>query len=95
MPPSITYGIPWYRRDDYARVLQIMADGDGLPPGYDEWQKLAEQAERMVRRQGGAPVRVPLDAEKFAAWCLARGLHVNGRARSLFASDPANWPGKH
>lgn len=91
-PRYIGTGIPWYRREDYPRVLKIMADGQDLPRTYDEWQERAEYAERMVREQGGIPVRVPLDPDKFCAWCVMRAMHVDGSARQEFAVDPANWP---
>lgn len=91
-PIYLGTGIPWYRRDDYARVLEIMADGQSLPRSYDDWEQRAEYAERMVREEGGFAIRVPLDAEKFRTWCMLRGLHVDSAARTEFASDMANWP---
>lgn len=93
--PIIGTGIPWYEREDYPRILEVMEDADFLPRSYDEWQERAEQAVRMVTQHGGIAVRVPLNAQKFRAWCILRGLHVDGRARQDFASNPANWPNKN
>ncbi len=34
---------PWYRRDDYALIREIMEDAeDTLPLTFDEWAKNAE-----------------------------------------------------
>jgi hypothetical protein len=43
-PPLIGTGIPWYKREDYPLILEIMEDADGLPATYDEWEELAEEA---------------------------------------------------
>ncbi len=93
--PIIGTGIPWYERDDYARILEVMEDADYLPGTYDAWQERAEQAVRMVTQSGGIAVRVPLNAKKFRAWCVLRRMHVDSSARQEFASDPANWPNKN
>lgn len=89
--PTIGVGIPWYRRDDYPRILEIMADSHVLSPTYDEWEKRAHIAERDVIASGRTPYRAYIDPDKFRAWCVMRGRDVDGSSRIKFASDPANW----
>lgn len=93
-PPYIGTGIPWYRRNDYPRILKIMVDGESLPPTFDEWEKRAKYAERE-RSAVGPVYRVEVRPEKFVAWCAERGLDVDADARMQFASNPANWPVGH
>lgn len=81
--------LPWYRRADYPRILQIMADADQLPVTYDKWLGRAEQMERHLARQGHATMRVNIDPDQFVAWCAASGQNIDNRARSLFASEAA------
>ena len=43
---------PWYRREDYARVREIMADGDRFPPSFDAWKKTAKKQMAEAKREG-------------------------------------------
>jgi len=43
---------PWYRREDYARVREIMADGDRFPPSFDAWEKTAKKQMGEAKREG-------------------------------------------
>ena len=38
---------PWYRREDYALIREIMEDGEDLPLAFDEWERL-ENRNRSV-----------------------------------------------
>lgn len=92
MPPLIGTGIPWYRREDYPRILEIMRDGDGLPGTYEEWEQLAEQAEREFGRPLAPAIRVYIDPDQFVTWCTMRGHNIDASGRMAFAGDPSNWP---
>lgn len=85
-------GLPWYRREDYPRILTVMADNYDLPRSFDEWEKRAHEAVKFVVREGGKPVRVEVKPDKFITYCSLRGLNVDAHGRQMFAADPANWP---
>jgi hypothetical protein len=87
--PIRAIGIPWYELEDYERVKTVMEDGHLLPNVYSLWRLKAEQAERQLRRQGNLVVRAHLRADEFAAWCKSRGLNIDAKARTQFASDIA------
>lgn len=89
---AIGTAIPWYRREQYADILRIMADSDLLPATFDQWQARAEQAVALIQREGGTPVFVEIDATTFPAWCRIRGLNIDAEARHLFVADTSNWP---
>lgn len=82
-------GIPWYEREDYRRVLEVMADADLLPPTYEKWRYKADRLERDIQRLGGIAIRAQIDPDAFVRWCAARGLNVDADARSQFASEAA------
>jgi hypothetical protein len=82
-------GMPWYRREDYPRILTIMTDADRLPVGFDEWEKKAEAFQRDIEGKGKIVVRAVIDPDTFPAWCGTRGKNVNSEGRSLFASEVA------
>ena len=88
-------GIAWYRESDYPRILQIMEDADLLHATFLEWQKAAEQAERMSERNGTPIIRAIIDPQEFPAWCRARGLNVDAGARMAFANEFARGLSKH
>jgi hypothetical protein len=88
MAPAIRgMGIPWYRREDYPRVLDIMADRDSLPPTFEVWRKLAGQVESDAKRRGLVVVRAVIDPDTFVAWCRARSLNVDANARVRFGNE--------
>jgi hypothetical protein len=80
-------GIPWYYRQDYRRILDIMEDAGSLPETYHGWLKLAEKAESDYKRQGFIVVRAIVDPSKFPAWAAARGLNVDAKARMQWANE--------
>ncbi len=82
-------GIPWYRREDYPRILRIMADADKLPPTWDKWFYRAEQFRHRVEKSRQVAVKAYIDPDEFPAWCEARGLNVDAQARMAFANEAA------
>lgn len=87
--PIRAIGIAWYSREDYPRVLDVMDDADKLPRTYDRWRELAEAGEGREKAAGHIVVRAVIEPEEFVAWCRARGLNVDSKARTLFASEVA------
>lgn len=82
-------GIPWYKRADYARILEIMADRDKLPETFDKWQSKAEQAERGAKAAGKLTVRAHIDPDNFVAWCAANGVELDSHGRNKWAAEIA------
>lgn len=85
--PIRAAGICWYRREDYARVLAVMADADKLPRDYDQFVKNAEAAEQRFRAQGWIVHRVDLDPDQFLAWCTARNVDADASARMAWGNE--------
>ena len=88
--PVRAVGIGWYYRQDYRRILEIMEDADKLPATYDQWLKSAETGERELKRAGHIVVRAVIEPEEFLAWCRARGLNVDAKARMQWGSEVAH-----
>ena len=83
-------GVPWYRRQDYARILEVMEDAHLLPPTFDKWLYRAEQALKQAVDRGVLPVKAYIDPDQFVAWCRDRGLNVDAAARMQFAAAVAH-----
>jgi hypothetical protein len=80
-------GIAWFNREDYPRILAIMADSHVLPTTYEAWFYRAERAERDAKRSGITVVRAIIDPAAFVAWCTREGLNVDANARMTFAAE--------
>ena len=82
-------GLAFYERDDYPRVLEVMADAHRLPATYDAFLRLFEQGERELLGKDAVVVRAVIKPDQFAAWCLDRHLSVASEARIRFANEVA------
>lgn len=78
-------GVPWYTRQNYKRILEVMSDAHVLPTTFDAWQHAAEKVLERARRRGATPVKALIDPETFPDWCRQRGLDADANARSQFA----------
>lgn len=87
-----TAGIPWYARESYDDIRRAMADAGSLPEDYAYWLSSAESVETAVASAGVRVVRVPLDLAAFLAWCEARAVPPDGKARSSYATEMAAEP---
>jgi hypothetical protein len=80
--PHVT---PWYRREDYDRVRELMDDGDRLPPTLDEWERVAKDQLAMAAANGIEIKPVILETRKISG-LLQGTVHGRGsKERSMFA----------
>lgn len=80
-------GVGWMSREGFARLAALCDDPRSFNLPYEDWRQLAEAAISGMRAQGLEVVRVELDPERFLAWCRARDLRPDGRARSAYARE--------
>lgn len=90
---AVVVGIPWYRREDWERLMEIFEDADILHDTFEDWRKDAGNTEGSLRRQGQIVVRAYIDPEAFPDWCRAKGVGIDAQARAQFASETAS--GEH
>jgi ribosomal protein S10 len=72
MTPLRAIGIPWYERETYRRILQIMEDATVLPATYEKWRYAADKFVRTAERSGAVVVRAIIDPDEFVGWCRYR-----------------------
>ena len=87
--PIRAVGLPWYRKEDFARLKAMMVDAAKLHDTWPKWHTAAQQAEEAYRRMGYTVVRAVLIPEDFAAFCHSHGLGFDAQARTQFASSIA------
>jgi hypothetical protein len=83
----VQVGIPWYRDDDWNALCAVFADRHDLHDDFRDWRRAAEKLEKQLRKSGHIVERVHIDPSSFPLWCAARGLNVDAKARSRFASE--------
>jgi hypothetical protein len=84
-------GFPWFHRKDYEELLKIFIDSDLMPKAYDEWILLAEEGLDRLIKDGLTVKKVNINPETFPAWCEAKGLNIDAKARIIFADDYIAW----
>jgi hypothetical protein len=77
--------IPWYRREEYGLIREVMDDGDEFPLTFDEWEKNAENERAAARREGVITTPVFIDSAEFFTFCDERKISPNSAARANFA----------
>ncbi len=76
---------PWFDRESYPRILDVMVDHDLLPQSYERWLKQAQRVLEKARREGERPIRAHIDPDRFLAWCTDNGMEPDSMARLAYA----------
>src|SRR5687767_5795446 len=77
-------GLPWYTRQNYPRVLEVMTDRESQPITYDRWLAQAERAIERARDAGYPTLKAHLDPDHFLIWCEERGMEPDNLARLAY-----------
>ena len=78
---------PWYRREEYALMREIMDDGEKLPLNFDECEKNAESERAAAKREGVTLISVFLDPDEFFTFCKEKKISPNRATAAAFASS--------
>ena len=85
--PARRIGLPWYRREDYQRIREMMTDRHNLALTYESWLAAAENNETVGREAGLNVSRILIEPEAFARWCLEKGVAPDSVARRDYAAE--------
>ena len=78
---------PWYRREDYALIREIMEDGETFPLAFDEWEKNAESERAAAKREGISIIPVFIEPHEFFLFCNEKKIPPNSATCAQFASS--------
>ena len=76
---------PWYRREDYDRIREIMDDGAKLPSTFDEWESRAKSQMAQAEASGIHIKPIIVNPDDFMAFCREKGIPRGSKERGLFA----------
>jgi hypothetical protein len=85
--PPRRIGLPWYSREDYPRIRDMMIDRHNLAPTYDAWLAAAENNETVGRQAGLQISRTMIEPDIFAKWCTEKGLEPDSAARIKYVAE--------
>ena len=80
-------GLPWYSRQDYPDIREMMADRHNLAPTYEQWLVAAENNESVGRQAGLEIVRILIEPSSFARWCAVQGFVPDSEARMRYVAE--------
>lgn len=82
--------IPWFENENsFIDLRSIMVDADTLPATYDKWLAWAEDLEKGHQRAGLRVIRAVIKRREFLAFCAARNLNIDGKARIAWGNHLA------
>ncbi|MBM1171721.1 hypothetical protein [Microvirga arabica] len=88
--PARRIGLPWYRREDYPRIREMMADRHNLAPTYESWLAAAENNEEVGRQAGLHVSRILIEPEAFARWCAKKNVEPDSAARRDYVAEKSS-----
>jgi hypothetical protein len=80
------FGVAWYRREQWSRLVELCSDADALDASYEDWLRNATARFTELTAAGLTLKRVDVDVERLLAWCLVQGRPVDNQARSEYAA---------
>ncbi len=86
-------GMPWYSRDHYPAIRDLMSDRHNLAPTYDQWLLAAENNEQVARQAGLEITRVAIEPAPFSRWCEENGKQPDSAARAAYVSEHVSGQG--
>ncbi|MGI9496026.1 MAG: hypothetical protein ACR2NK_08245 [Mariniblastus sp.] len=83
--------IPWYTSAKTYKEFQRSAeDATDFFPTFENWVDAATSHEREAESRGIPVVRIRMDTQTFAEFCLHSGNKNDGAGRTAFANDRAD-----
>ena len=80
-------GFAWFDRTQWRRLTEAVEDRNELDDTYEQWERSALEAVRMIESQGQKVERVHVEVVSLVSWCQEKGLPVNGRSRSEYVTQ--------
>lgn len=80
------FGVAWYTEEQWGHVKASAVDPERFEATYAQWVEMVESTLKDFRLAIGNPIKVNVDANELAAWCLVHGKRNEASARAEFAS---------
>jgi hypothetical protein len=81
---TVVVGVAWFDRKQWKRLTEAIENRNELDETYEQWQKSALEAVRMIERQGQEVEMVHVEVVSLVYWCTENGLPVNNTSRAEY-----------
>jgi len=92
MPRRVNVNIPWFQREHYEAIKDLLAE-ERMPGTFDEWLKATKIHVGDMQARGVTVRTVIIDPWKFAAHCSTRGVRPSRATLGAFAITLARRSG--
>ena len=65
--------VAWYRPEQWAQLISVIADPEYLGDDYVAWRKVADKNTKMLELMGHVVNKFDVDVDELVAWCQAQG----------------------
>ena len=83
---ALVVGLAWFDRKQWQRLTEAIEDRTELDKTYEQWERGAHDAVRMIERQGQIAEKVHVEVESLVSWCNEKGLPVNRTSRAEYVA---------
>jgi len=80
-------GLAWFDRRQWKCLSEVAEDRSELDGTYEQWQQGAQEAMRVIEREGQRVEMVHIEVESLVSWCKEKGLPVNGKSRAEYVTQ--------
>lgn len=84
---TVVVGVAWFDRKQWKRLTEAVEDRKELDDTYEQWQKSALEAVRMIEGQAQLAEMVHVEVESLVSWCTENGLPVNSKSRADYVTQ--------
>lgn len=88
--PLTLSAIGYVVESDYSEFLKIIADPDGYPSSYADYQRQYQAVLQRAQAAGAPVLEVRLVPKELADWCASQGRSVNAMGRTAFGALKAS-----
>jgi hypothetical protein len=81
------FGVAWYRKDQWDKLLSVSTDRDDLEKTFEEWEDAAERKLSQLKAAGQTMDKIEIDVDELVSWCEKKGLPIDQSARARFAAE--------
>ncbi|MBD8532712.1 MULTISPECIES: hypothetical protein [unclassified Massilia] len=86
-PSDMVVGIGWYIEPEWARMKATAIDFDVFEDSFSEWESMASDNLKLVRKANPNTVKVFIRADEFFTWCHLRALTNIAETRAEFVAE--------
>ena len=78
--------LAYYRNKDWRKLLELIDDRESMHDTWKEWNASYLKTKRELTAKGFIVNDFIVDLKELKKYCLAKGLKIDGKARSEFVS---------